>query len=70
MTTAIDLELLGVDTYTILCTVTATDATSLTSTASLTVSVTDANDKTPYFLSGTYTASLGIGRWLYDFHRL
>lgn len=44
--------------YTITCTITATDATSQTSTCSLEVEVTDANDETPTFGAGMYTINI------------
>ena len=44
--------------YTINCFITATDATSQTSTVPLTVVVTDENDKTPTFSQGMYTINI------------
>ena len=44
--------------YTINCVITATDATSQTSTVPLTVLVTDANNKTPTFSQGMYTINI------------
>ncbi|XP_052818190.1 protocadherin Fat 1-like [Mya arenaria] len=54
MAAAFDLEAASVDTYTISCTVTGTDATAQTSTSPLSVTVTDANDVAPVFSSAVY----------------
>ena len=55
MVTALDLELLGRNTYTIICTLTAADATAQTSTSTLNVVVTDANDVAPVFSTTVYS---------------
>ena len=44
--------------HTIECNITATDATSQTTQASLACEITDANDNTPVFASGMYTVRI------------
>ena len=57
MVTAFDLDP-STPSYTINCIITATDATSQTSTVPLAVVVTDENDKTPTFSQGMYTINI------------
>lgn len=54
MATSYDLETAGVDSYTIKCVVTATDATGEKSTATLNVVIGDGNDEAPVFELGSY----------------
>lgn len=61
MATSYDLETAGVDTYTITCVVTGTDATSQTANASLDVIVTDGNDVSPVFANGSYSFYISEG---------
>jgi hypothetical protein len=55
MATALDLETAGSSPYTITCVVKATDATSQTSTSSLNVIISDANDNQPVFSPASYS---------------
>lgn len=55
MATSFDLEAVGVDTYTISCTVTGTDATTQASTSALNVIITDGNDVAPVFDDAAYS---------------
>lgn len=57
MVTAYDVDP-SLSSYSINCFITASDATSQTTTTSLTVEITDANDETPTFTAGMYTINI------------
>ncbi|XP_053402566.1 protocadherin Fat 1-like [Mercenaria mercenaria] len=61
MTTNYDIETSATNPYTIACIVTATDATSQTSTATLDVIISDGNDNAPVFTEAIYTSYIAEG---------